>query len=139
VKALTAFPNVLAQMDRNLQWTTDLGNAYYNQPQDVMDAIQAMRHKAEAAGNLRSNQQENVSDDSGNVVIAPTNPDVVYVPYYDPWVVWGGPFVPYPGYYYWYPPGIFFGGLLVGFGIGIGIGVFSLCRPARVLCRSTQT
>ena len=54
VKALTAFPQVLAQMDKNLQWTTDLGNAYYNQPQDVMDAVQAMRQKAQAAGNLRS-------------------------------------------------------------------------------------
>ena len=52
VKALTAFPTVLAQMDKNLQWTTDLGNAYYNQPQDVMDAVQAMRQKAQAAGQL---------------------------------------------------------------------------------------
>ena len=51
VKALTAFPQVLAQMDRNLQWTTDLGNAYYNQPQDVLEAVQVMRRRAQAAGN----------------------------------------------------------------------------------------
>ena len=58
VKALTAFPTVLAQMDKNIQWTTDLGNAYYNQPQDVMDSVQAMRQKAQSAGQLRSTQQQ---------------------------------------------------------------------------------
>ena len=63
VKALTAFPTVLAQMDRNLQWTTDLGNAYYNQPQDVMDSVQAMRQKAEVAGQLRSTPQQVVTND----------------------------------------------------------------------------
>lgn len=120
VKALTAFPAVLAQMDRNLQWTTDLGNAYYNQPQDVMDAVQAMRQRAQSAGNLRSNQQETVTTEGPNVVIAPANPEVVYVPYYDPWAVYGGPIVPFPGFYYYPPPGIFFGGLAIGFGIGIG-------------------
>ena len=91
VKALTAFPTVLAQMDRNLQWTTDLGNAYYNQPQDVMDAVQAMRQKAEAAGQLRSTPQQVVTNDDGAITIAPANPAVVYVPVYDPWVVYGGP------------------------------------------------
>ena len=68
VKALTAFPQVLAQMDYNLQWTTELGNAYYNQPQDVLDAVQAMRQRAQAAGNLRSTPQETVNYDQGNVV-----------------------------------------------------------------------
>jgi hypothetical protein len=124
VKALTAFPSVLAQMDRNIQWTTDLGNAYYNQPQDVMDAVQAMRQRAQSAGNLRSNQQETVTTEGPNVEIAPANPEVVYVPYYDPWTVWGGPFVPYPGFYYAPPVGIYFGGLAIGFGIGIGIGLW---------------
>jgi hypothetical protein len=122
VKALTAFPSVLDQLDRNLQWTADLGNAYYNQPQDVMASIQVMRRRAQEAGNLQSNQQQTVSEQNGNVVIYPANPEVVYVPVYDPWLVWGGPFVPYPGYYYYVPPGIFFGGLLIGWGIGIGIG-----------------
>ena len=60
VKALTAFPQVLAQMDRNLQWTTDLGNAYYNQPQDVMEAVQVMRRRARAAGTLESTPQQAV-------------------------------------------------------------------------------
>jgi hypothetical protein len=122
VKALTAFPNVLERMDRNLQWTTDLGNAYYNQPQDVMGSVQYMRHQAEEAGHLRSTPQETVSDQDGDVVIAPANPAVVYVPVYDPWAVWGYPFVPYPGFW-WYPgPGIVFGAFGIGFGIGIGIG-----------------
>ncbi len=125
VKALTAFPTVLAQMDKNLQWTTDLGNAYYNQPQDVMDSVQAMRQKAQNAGQLRNTQQQTVSNEGGTIAIAPANPTVVYVPVYDPWVVYGPPLPMYPGYYYYPPPGVFFGGLAIGFGIGIGIGYFS--------------
>ena len=122
VKALTAFPSVLERMDRNLQWTTDLGNAYYNQPQDVMDSVQQLRHKAEEAGNLRSTPQETVTEQGDDIAIAPANPAVVYVPVYDPWAVWGYPFVPYPGFWYYPGPGIFFGGFAIGFGIGIGIG-----------------
>jgi hypothetical protein len=125
VKALTAFPAVLAQMDRNLQWTTDLGNAYYNQPQDVMDAVQAMRQKAQAAGQLRSTPQQTVSNNGGAITIVPANPAVVYVPVYNPWAVWGAPFPVYPGYYWAPPPGVFWGGLAIGFGIGIGIGLFA--------------
>ena len=124
VKALTAFPTVLAQMDHNLQWTTDLGNAYYNQPQDVMDSVQAMRQKAQAAGQLRSTPQQTVTDNGGVIGIAPANPAVVYVPVYDPWTVYGGPFMAYPGFYYAPPPGIFWGGLAIGFGVGIGIGLW---------------
>jgi hypothetical protein len=124
VKALTAFPTVLAQMDKNLQWTTDLGNAYYNQPQDVMDAVQAMRQKAQHAGNLRTTPQQTVTDQGGAIAIAPANPAVVYVPVYDPWAVWGTPYPMYPGFYWGPPPGIFWGGLAVGFGIGIGIGLW---------------
>lgn len=125
VKALTAFPSVLAQMDRNLQWTTDLGNAYYNQPQDVMSAVQTMRHRAYAAGTLRSTQQQAVTVTGGDIEIVPATPTVVYVPVYDPWVVYGAPVVVYPGYYYAAPPGVFWGGMVVGFGIGIGIGVWA--------------
>ena len=124
VKALTAFPTVLAQMDRNIQWTTDLGNAYYNQPQDVMDSVQAMRLKAQNAGQLRSTQQQTVTNDAGVIAIAPANPAVVYIPVYDPWAVYGAPFPMYPGFYYAPPPGIFWGGLAIGFGIGIGIGIW---------------
>jgi hypothetical protein len=125
VKALTAFPTVLAQMDRNIRWTTDLGNAYYNQPQDVMDCVQAMRQKAQAAGQLRSTPQQVVTNDDGAITIAPANPTVVYVPVYNPWVVYGAPIIIYPDYYYAPPPGVFWGGLAIGFGIGIGIGLFA--------------
>ncbi len=125
VKALTAFPTVLAQMDKNLQWTTDLGNAYYNQPQDVMDSVQAMRQKAQVAGQLRSTPQQVVTNEGGAIAIAPASPTVVYVPVYNPWVVYGTPFPPYPGFYYSPPPGIFWGGLAIGFGLGIGIGIFA--------------
>jgi hypothetical protein len=125
VKALTAFPTVLAQMDRNIRWTTDLGNAYYNQPQDVMEAVQAMRQKAQAAGQLRSTPQQVVTDSGGAIAIAPANPAVVYVPVYDPWVVYGAPFPVYPGYYYAPPPGVFWAGLAIGFGVGIAVGFFT--------------
>jgi hypothetical protein len=124
VKALVAFPTVLAQMDKNLQWTTDLGNAYYNQPQDVMDSVQAMRQKAQTAGNLRTTQQQTVTTEGGAIAIAPANPAVVYVPVYDPWAVWGTPYPMYPGYYWGPPAGIFWGGLAIGFGVGIGIGLW---------------
>src|SRR5579872_6785128 len=108
VKALTAFPSVLGNMDKNLSWTSSLGDAYYNQQQDVMDAIQVMRKRAEDAGNLKTTPQQTVSSQGSTVVIQPANPDVVYVPAYDPWLVYGGPIGPWPG---WYPyPGIWFGG-----------------------------
>jgi hypothetical protein len=126
VKALTAFPSVLSQMDRNMQWTTDLGNAYYNQPQDVMDAVQHMRQQAQQAGSLESTQQQTVSNNDGEIAIAPANPEVVYVPVYNPWVVYGPPVVAWPGYYYAPPPGIFFG---VGFGFRIGFGWGIPVRP----------
>jgi len=125
VKALTAFPTVLTQMDKNLDWTTNLGNAYYNQPQDVMDAIQSMRQKAQSAGNLKSSSQQTVSTVNGSVVIAPAAPNIVYVPAYDPWVVYGAPIVAYPGFFYAPPPGLVLGaGLAIGFGVGIAIGAF---------------
>jgi len=98
VKSLTAFPQVLSEMNQNLSWTTELGNAYYNQPQDVFAAIQAMRQRAEASGNLQSTPQEAVTNDQGYIDIAPVNPQVVYVPAYDPWVVYGGPINPWPGF-----------------------------------------
>jgi hypothetical protein len=126
VKALIAFPSVLAQMDKNIQWTTDLGNAYYNQPDDVMSAIQAMRSRAQTAGTLHNTPQQVVSDDGGDIAIAPSNPDVVYVPVYNPWGVYGAPVGVFPGYYYGPPAGVYFGtGLAIGFGVGIGIGIWS--------------
>ncbi len=126
VKALVAFPQVLSNLNQNMQWTTQLGNAYYNQPQDVMNAVQQMRQRAYDAGNLRSNQQLAVQYEPGAIVIQPAEPEVVYVPYYNPWVVYGAP-IPAYGYYHYYgpPPGVVLGvGLAIGFGIGIGIGAF---------------
>jgi hypothetical protein len=98
VKALTAFPQVLEEMDRNLRWTTDLGNAYYNQPQDLLAAVQAMRQRAQAAGNLQSTPQQDVRYDQGNIEVAPANPQVVYVPAYNPWSVYGQSVAPYQGF-----------------------------------------
>jgi hypothetical protein len=122
VKALTAFPSVLGNMDKNLSWTSSLGDAYYNQQQDVMDAVQVMRQRAEEAGNLKSTPQQNVTTQDSTIEIEPANPEVVYVPAYDPWLVYGGPIVAWPG---WYPyPGIWYEGPYLSFGVGFGIGYF---------------
>jgi Protein of unknown function (DUF3300) len=91
VKALTEFPSVLANMDKNLSWTSSLGDAYVNQQQDVMDAVQVMRQRAKQAGNLNSTSQQTVSQQGQTIVIEPADPQVVYVPAYDPWLVYGAP------------------------------------------------
>jgi uncharacterized membrane protein YgcG len=120
VKALTGFPSVLGNMDKNLSWTSSLGDAYYNQQQDVMDAVQVMRQKAEQAGNLKTTKQQVVNTQGSDIDIEPADPDVVYVPAYNPWLVYGYPVLAWPG---WYPyPGIWFGGPYLSFGIGFGIG-----------------
>lgn len=103
VKALTAVPQVLGWMAQNTQWTTALGNAYYNQPQDVMETIQVMRQRAQDAGTLQSTPQQQVYADQGDIAIAPADPQVVYVPAYDPWLVYGSPIAPYPGFAYYGP------------------------------------
>jgi hypothetical protein len=133
VKSLTAFPQVLELMDRNLEWTTNLGNAYYNQPQDVMQTVQVLRQRAEQAGNLESTPQEQVTNDQGYVELAPANPQVVYVPSYDPWDVYGQPVSPYPGFslagalgsFFGSALGAGFGGGAIRYGLGIGIGAFA--------------
>jgi hypothetical protein len=125
VKALTAFPQVLAMLDGNLQWTTSLGNAYYNQPQDVLQTIQVMRERAEDAGNLQSTPQEQVSENQGAIDIAPTNPQVVYVPTYNPWDVYGQPVSPYPGFSWIGALGSFFGSSPVQFGLSFAMNAFT--------------
>jgi uncharacterized membrane protein YgcG len=122
VKALTAFPSVLGNMDKNLSWTSSLGDAYYNQQQDVMDAIQVMRQRAEAAGNLKTTPQQIVTTQGPTIVVEPADPDIVYVPAYDPWLVYGLPLVAWPGWYAY--PGIWYGGPSLFFGPGYGIGWF---------------
>ncbi len=120
VKALCAFPTVLGNMDKNISWTSSLGDAYYNQEQNVMDAIQVMRQKAQQAGNLKDTPQQTVQTQGSDIVIQPATPDVVYVPAYDPWLVYGYPVVAWPG---WYPyPGIWWGGPSLYWGVGFGIG-----------------
>ncbi|WP_396331062.1 DUF3300 domain-containing protein [Burkholderia anthina] len=152
VKALTAFPAVLAQMASNPAWTTALGQAYYNDPTDVMNAIQVMRQRAQASGHLRSGSQLRITQVapaapanyapsadapvlySGPAIIPPpeqaieiepAQPDVVYVPSYNPTVVYGEPVSSYPGYVY-QPPAYTTGEAVaagvVTFGIGIAVG-----------------
>ena len=122
VKALVQFPSVLQNLGTNLGWTSELGDAYYNQPEDVMKAVQEMRKKAKKAGNLKPTPQLNVSDQNGQVIVAPTDPSIVYVPAYDPWIAYGYPLVPWPG---WVEvPGIWWGGPGIDFGIGFPIAPF---------------
>jgi Protein of unknown function (DUF3300) len=122
VKALAAFPSVLGNMDKNLSWTSSLGDAYYNQQQDVMDAVQVMRKRAQDSGNLKDTPQQTVTTQGSTIVVQPANPQVVYVPAYNPWLVYGPPVVAWPG---WYPyPGIWFGGPYLSFGFGFNVGWF---------------
>jgi hypothetical protein len=122
VKALAQFPSVLENMDKNLSWTSSLGEAYSDGPEDVTNAVQEMRQQAQKAGHLNSNEQEQVTTQGSTIIIEPANPEVVYVPAYDPWLVYGAPIIAYPG---WYPvPGIFWDGVGISFGLGFGIGYF---------------
>src|SRR5271156_6387739 len=122
VKALCQFPSVVANMDRDLSWTQELGDANYNQSADVMAAIQLLRHKAYDAGNLRTTPQERVSEQGPDVDIQPADPDVVYVPTYNPAYVYGYPVGLWPGFYPWW--GVGFGGPFVSFGFGFPISPF---------------
>jgi hypothetical protein len=119
VKALTQFPAVLDMLARGQQWTIALGNAYYNQPSDVMAAVQAMRFRAQQAGQLRTTTQQVVVEEGPDIVIEPANPNLVYVPYYNPWVVYGEPVPVFVGFYRPPPPP----GLVLGIGIGFGVGI----------------
>jgi len=122
VKSLVQFPPVLAMMDKNLSWTSSLGEAYMDDSQALMGAVQEMRAEAQRAGNLKSTPQENVTDEGQTIVIEPAEPDVVYVPEYDPWLAYGEPLAFYPD---WVTvPGLFFEGPGIYFGLGIGIGIF---------------
>ncbi len=125
VKALTAFPQVLAQMDRNLSWTTDLGNAYYNQPSGMLEAVQVLRARAQAAGNLQATAYEAVSYVAGNIQLAPVDPQIVYVPTYNPWSVYGQAVSPYPGFSLMGALGSFFGSSGVRYGLGIAMTAFN--------------
>jgi hypothetical protein len=140
VKGLTQFPDVLTQLATNLSWTSALGDAYYNVPKDVMNAVQVMRQRAQAAGNLKSTDQQKVSVEATppaaapaaaaapapiivqappqTIIIQPAQPTVVYVPTYNPTVVYGAPVPVYPGY----STGAMVATGVIAFGLGIAVG-----------------
>ena len=128
IQALMPFPDVVKRLNDDVAWTTNLGNAFLGQQQDVMDAVQRMRLKAQQAGKLASTSQENVTTQAEGgqnyIEIEPANPDVIYVPVYDPVWIWGPPvWYPYP--HWWWPPrSVIVGGVGFGFGGGIFIGGF---------------
>jgi uncharacterized protein DUF3300 len=121
IQAMAALPDAVKQLAENIAWTTDLGNAFLAQQGDVMDAVQRMRAKASEAGNLKSTAQMKVEtkvvETKTVIVIEQANPKVVYVPSYNPVIVYGAPIYPYPPIYY--PPAT---GAVLAFGAGIAIG-----------------
>src|ERR1044071_7685451 len=125
VQGLVMYPDVVQRMAGNIQWTTDLGNAFLAQQPDVMAAVQRMRGKAESKGTLKTSAQQTVQTTtapSGQQVITiqPAQPDVVYVPSYDPQVVYGAPPPAYPYYPYTYPG--YVPGTALAWGAGIALG-----------------
>jgi hypothetical protein len=110
IQAMAALPEVVKRLADDVKWTTDLGNAFLAQQGDVMDAVQRMRMKAKDAGNLKSTEQQKVEtkvvETNTVVVIEQANPQVIYVPSYNPVVVYGPPVYPYPPIYY-PPPGYY--------------------------------
>ncbi|MEQ1518960.1 MAG: DUF3300 domain-containing protein, partial [Usitatibacteraceae bacterium] len=130
VKSLVAFPQVLTLMDSSLDWTERLGNAFLSQQEQVWDTVQNLRQRANDAGNLQSNEQVRVEQNGPIYVIEPSRQDIIYVPYYDPLIVYGdwwwpgyAPFrwAPWPGYY---ARGGIGRGYYWGSGISIGYGFF---------------
>src|ERR1700722_7270916 len=127
VQAMAALPDLVKRLADDIQWTTDLGNAFLAQQKDVMDAVQRMRKKAQDKGNLKTTEQQKVEtqviESKSTIVIQQANPQVVYVPSYDPVVVYGPPVHPYPPIHY-PPPGYYAAGLAISFGVGIMMGAF---------------
>ncbi|HKT93894.1 MAG TPA: DUF3300 domain-containing protein [Paraburkholderia sp.] len=132
VQSLVAFPQVLETMASKPEWVQQIGNAFLAQPNDVMDSVQRLRVQAQKAGNLKSNEQQKVvvqpassTSTTQTIVIEPANPQVVYVPTYNPTVVYGAwPYPAYPPVYMPPPPGYaiasgFVGGLAFGAGIAV--------------------
>ena len=126
VKSLVTFPDALNLMGNQLGWTQKLGDAYLAQPKDLMQAVQALRAKARQAGNLGSNSQVTVSSDpQSNIIIVPSNPQVVYVPTYNPMMVYGAwPYAAYPPYPMYNPA---WG--LMSFGVGMAVGAALWSTP----------
>jgi hypothetical protein len=130
VQAMAGLPDVVKRLANDIQWTADLGNAFLAQQSDVMDAVQRMRKKAKDKGTLKSSEQVKVEtqvvEKKEIVVIQQANPQVVYVPTYNPVVVWGPPvypYYPYPPIYY-PPPGYYAAGVAIAWGAGFAMGAF---------------
>jgi hypothetical protein len=125
IQAMAALPDVVKRLADDVQWTTNLGNAFLVQQSDVMDAVQRMRKKAQDKGNLKSTEQQKVEtkviESKSVIVVEQANPQVVYVPSYDPVVVYGAPVYPYPPIYY-PPPGYYAAGMAISFGVGVAMG-----------------
>ncbi len=127
VQALAGLPEMVKRLANEIQWTTDLGNAFLAQQSDVMEAVQRMRKRASEKGQLKSTEQQKVEtkvvETKQVIVIEQANPQVVYLPSYDPVVVWGAPYYPYPPIYYpgW---GYYAGAAAISFGIGFAMGAF---------------
>ncbi len=123
------FPDLVKRLTQDITWTTNLGNAFLAQQGDVMDAIQQMRSRAQQAGKLPSTPQQRVvqTTDAGRPVIdiEPVDPGIMYIPQYDPALIWGPPvFYGYPNWWYPYPGVGLIGGAFFGFGLGISVGAF---------------
>ena len=126
IQALVAVPDALAKLNQDIRWTTDLGNAFLGQQADVMNAVQQLRARAQEDGHLASTPQQTVTtEDQGGqqaIVIEPANPQVIYVPAYDPYYIWGPPvygFYPplyYPGFGFFFGPGFDLGFCFAGWG-----------------------
>jgi len=130
VQSLVAFPQVLAMMSEELDWTQKVGDAFLAQQGDVMDAVQRLRVQAQKAGNLSSNEQQRVVTQGQTVIIEPTQPSVIYVPAYNPTIVYGAwaypsyPPVYYPGVMSWYPGQAMVNGLMWGAGVAAAGAIF---------------
>jgi len=130
VQSLVAFPKLLTMMSDQLDWTQKLGDAFLAQQGDVMDSIQRLRQQAQKAGNLSSNTQQNVSTQGQTIIIEPAQPNVIYVPAYNPTVVYGTwaypsyPPVYYPGVMSWYPGQAVVNGLMWGAGVAAAGAIF---------------
>lgn len=123
VQGLMQFPLVLANMDRNLSWTSALGQAYANDPGMVLDAIQVMRWRARVAGHLNGNADEIVTIEGNDISIQPADAETVYLPEYDPWLVYGSPVTTWPD---WDAlPGLYVSEPDVWFGPAILVGDFA--------------
>ncbi len=128
IQAMAVLPDLVKQLADNIKWTTDLGNAFLAQQSDVMDAVQRMRAKAKEKGTLASNEQQKVEtqviENKNVIVIQPSSPEVVYVPSYNPTVVYGPPVYAYPPIYYPPPPpvGAYVATAAISFGIGMMVG-----------------